>query len=257
MFEKLILFLIACCAVYGAPLTTEVITAAAPGELTASATFVGFVAIIGGLFFAFSGYRLFKAALFVAGFLFFSNITSIVVQRLNTAQTISGNTLLFISFGVGIVGGFVAQGLWKFGLSLIGAVGGGSIAVSLLALKNGFLIEGDGNRLLFILACAIIGAVMIHFFEKPMLIGSTSIAGSTVAIFGLDVFVKTGYADAVIFFLQKTRAGFTSGSIPIDPTADYSYLLTGKVGGMVFGVVVLSVIGSISQFKSAEGVKHR
>jgi hypothetical protein len=256
MLDNLILFLFICISVYGAPVTTEVITAAAPGELTAYATFIGILAIVAGLFLAFSGYRLFRTALFVAGFLVFSNISSIVVQRLDTAQTVTGTTLLLICFGAGVIGGFVAQGLWRFGLSLIGAVGGGAIAASLLTLKSGFLIEADGNRLLFILACAIIGAVMIHFFEKPMLIGSTAVAGSTVAIFGLDVFVKTGYADAVIFFLQNTRAGINNGIFPHAPL-DYSYLFTGSVGGMVFGVIALTIAGSISQFKSAEGVKHR
>jgi hypothetical protein len=239
MNDKLMIFLLACLPA-SAAVIGDISQSARPGsDLTVQAILIGIICIVVGLFFCFSGLKLFRTACYIAGFLFFSNLASILVQRFDSQNSITDTFLLIICIVVGIIGGFVAQAFWQLGVALIGAVGGIAAAVTLLSLNIGTAIDSDWGRIVFIVVFSIVGAVLILMFERPVLIGATAVSGATVAIFGLDVYVKTGYADALISFLQEIAGGDS-------PTTNF----TGGVAAMAIAVVVLSIAGAYYQYNS-------
>lgn len=246
MLKKLILFLLTCIFA-SAAVIGDISNSARPGsELTVQAILIGIICIIVGFLLCFNGLKLFKLVCFIAGFLFFSNLASILIQRFDSQNSINDTFLLITCIIFGILGGFVAQAFWQLGVAMIGAVGGMSVAVTFLSLI-GSVIDSDWGRILFIVVFAIIGAALILIFERPVLIGATAVIGATVVIFGCDVFIKTGYADALISFLQEIASGVTPKSN-----------LTPQLAGMAIVDVALSIAGAYYQYKSVrQDYKHR
>lgn len=227
---------------------SDSVSKANPGtELSIQAIMVGGLAIIGGLFVCFSGLKLFRTALFLAGFILFSNLANIILERMDL--NFQGYKMIIVCFACGIIGGFTSQAFWRFGLSIIGFVAGSCFGITLLTLKSGYLFDSDLKRLLLIIAIGIIGAVLIQVIERPILIISTALTGATVTVFGLDVFIKTGYSSAVLDFLQGVQAG--------DNPGDYIYDFTLSIGGMIACLVILTIVGIISQSHGSSGYNYR
>jgi hypothetical protein len=214
--------------------------------LTTGAGVVGALAILIGLFLVLAGVRLFKLALFAGGFLLFSNLTALVLVKLAPAEGFSDMVLLLVPIGVGILGGLIAYKVWRFGVSLIGGLGGAFVALLILGSTNGGLFQSELTRYIFIAIFAAIGAFAIHWFEKPVLVLSTSLVGGYLIMFGIDVFVKTGFTNAAMAFLFKNADG-----------QDIVYTASGSVIAMMAGVVVLTVGGCIYQYRSNEGKVYR
>jgi hypothetical protein len=219
--------------------------AAVGTELTTSSSVIGAIAIIFGLFLLFAGMRLFKLALFAGGFILFSNLAYWIMARVST-EGLSDTLMIAIPLVAGVIGGFIAYRLWKFGLSILGFLGGCALAMLLLSMKSGGLIDSQMGRIIFVLAFGIVGGIAIHFFEVPALIGSTSIAGAYSTVFGVDVFLKTGFAAVFQLFVNDPSQAGT-----------LFYTADGKVIGMIAAVVVLTIIGCIAQYKANNGRKHR
>ena len=87
---------------------------------------------------------------------------------------------------------------------------------------------------MFVFGIGVIGSILIHFFEKPAIIGSTSLAGAYFTMFGVDVFAKTGFATAFNAFLKNPQ---------------FVYEADGKVFWMIVGTVILAIVGVGVQFK--------
>ena len=206
---------------------------------------VAVIAILVGAFVAFTGYKLFKAALFISGFILFADITLIIMTRVEPSGGYANRDLLLllVPAGVGLIGGFIAYRLWRLGLTLIGALGGATCGAILLNLGVRNAIQSDTSRLVFIIAFAILGAIIIHFIEKPVIIGSTALVGSYTIFIGIDTFANTGFNAAV----QKV---LFAGSIMEAKTS-------GAELGMVAGVLVTFGIAVSYQFKTTKNHKHR
>lgn len=109
--------------------------------------------------------------------------------------------------GFGVAGALLSGFLWKWILLGVGAFGGLSLA---LAIFSGFNDNRIPNwvRPVSMGVASLIGAYLLHKFERPLIIFATAITGSLLLSFGLDCFVATGF-DLIIMAL-------ISGSI--DPT---------------------------------------
>jgi hypothetical protein len=145
-----------------------------------------------------------------------------------------------------LIGGLLAFKLWRLGLSILGAFGGVSLALYLMATKAGGLVPDDTSRTIIIVVMAIAGSILIHIFEKPFLIGSTATSGSLVFFLGLDQFLNSGFSAAILLF----TAGITSPD-------KLQNQLTGSYLGMLIGVVAFALLGIYYQYRSMGNHKHR
>ena len=238
---KLMLFLIAfCLQVLAAPLDGT-----SSGIATTSIVF-GVGAIILGLFLVFAGVRMFKLALFAAGFVVFSNLAGFVLVLVAPDEGFSDLVMILVPIAFGIIGGFISYKLWQFGLSLVGFLGGSFVALLILGVKSGGVIESGLGKILFVVGMGIVGAVLIQILEKPALVFSTSLAGSYLTFYGIDVFARTGFANSSLSSLYQLREGQA-----------IVYDTSGPVIGMMVGVLVLTIIGCFSQYRSIQGKDYR
>lgn len=205
---------------------------------------IAVLSMLVGLFVAVAGYRLFKAALFIAGFIMFSDITFAIMVRVEPTSGYANRELLLflVPCAVGVLGGFLAYRLWIFGLSIIGALGGGTVAALLLNMGVRNALSSDAGRIVFVIAFVILGAVIIHLLEKPVIIISTALLGSYTTFLGLDTFTNTGFNSSIQNVLL-------SG---INPSS-----VSGTEIGMVLGVLVLTGISCTYQYHSTKDHKHR
>ncbi|KAL2917735.1 hypothetical protein HK105_202608 [Polyrhizophydium stewartii] len=202
------------------------------------------LAILLGGFMLVSGFRLFRPTLFVAGFAFTALVGFVILTRAEpTAGYANRDTVLLLgSLAFGIAGGFLALLFWQFGVSCLGAMAGVAVALFVLSWKSNGAIESETGRAIFIAVCALIGAVVIHFVERPAIIVSTSVLGAYLVIMGIDFFAKTGVVAAIRQFLSGTNRFDTS----VFSTSNGTF-------GMLCTMVVLAVIGIIVQFRTTIG----
>jgi len=188
------------------------------------------VLVVIGLAYCFSGFSLFKPTLFMTGFFLAANITLMALDK-SGSFTSSGYSpaalrliYLAIAVGAGIVGGWLLVCCWGFGVYVIGLLGG-YIAANLLISAIPTHLALAVRIVIIVLAC-VAGVVLIHFFEKVIIIGATALAGAYVTVLGIDMVVNRGIA----YDLQHDEA----------PTMDSVYEVLGALG--------LAAVGMIFQF---------
>ena len=98
--------------------------------------------------------------------------------------------LLWGSLAIGLVGGLISVFLYRVGLTLLGLLAGFTLAVWILSLKSGGLITNETGRAIFIGCLALVVAILIHFFEKVIIILASSMGGSYSIIYGIDTFAQ-------------------------------------------------------------------
>jgi Domain of unknown function (DUF4203) len=218
------------------------------GDSAAAKTIAG-LSIALGLFIAFTGYRLFKAALAIAGFVAFSNLAYFILVRSEPSQGYGDSRLLILILVpviAGFIGSAIAYKFYKIGLTIVGFLGGASLAILLLSLKQDGIIESDVGRIVFIVIMGIVGAILINFFEKPMIMSATAMLGSLTAFLGFDTFVQTGFYETTQLFLF---GGLSA--------QDIRYTASSGVIGMIIGTIVLTIIAIGVQYKTCVGLKHK
>jgi hypothetical protein len=134
--------------------------------------------------------------------------------------------------------------IWRLGLAAIGALGGFGLALFILSWSSNGSISSGTGRTVFIAVLAIIGSIVIQFIEKPFLIISTSFAGAFSIVYGVDIFARKGFVEAVTFFLGNDDSGG-------------SYKVTNSVYGMLGSIIVITLIGIVVQWKFFSKHKHR
>jgi hypothetical protein len=182
-------------------------------ELTASAIASGVICLVFGLLLLFAGYRLLKPMLFLAGLYVFTILGFAILTKAEPAAGYpnSDAVLFWGSIAIGVLGGILSLVLLQFGLTMLGALAGFCLAVFILSLKSGGLIESSGGRIALIVCLCLLGAILIHFFEKPLIIVCSSMAGSYSIVYGIDTFAKVGYVATLRAYANAT---FTTGQIP-------------------------------------------
>jgi hypothetical protein len=195
-----------------------------------------------GAFILFFGQNAFKPILFISGAYLFGIFTYALLNYLRTHKTITlekNVPLIYAASitGAGLIGGGIFLCLWKIASYLFGAALG--FVVSILFLSLPFTSNFNQTVRIVILCVFIaIGVILGGFFQKPILIISTATLGSYWVFSGGDIFLKTGFGSLVRAMRDKER-------IPM------------KVGTwfMLFGFVLVSIIGSIIQFRlSRKGI---
>ena len=191
--------------------------------------------ILTGLTLVFLGSRLFRPILFISGFYFFAVITYPILSAIDASKPFENRELVYLVsiLVVGIVGGFLFCCFWKIGLSAIGALLGFTFGMFVLGLVNGGTITSSTGRIVFLAVVSVVGAIAIHYFERPILILGTAFPGSYAFFFGLDVFTKTGF--------NRAARAFLGGNI--------GYVVGNEVYYMIGGFLGLGLVGAIIQWK--------
>lgn len=160
---------------------------------TPSVIVSGILTILVGSLMLLFGYRMLKFLLFCAGFFVFSIIGYTILTKTNAGSG-SPTVLLYGSLAIGLVGGILAVLLYRLGISLLGALGGMTLALWINSLKAGGVLADKTQLTIFIIVFAVIGAIVIHFAEKIVIILCSSFAGAYSICYGIDTFTHFGYA---------------------------------------------------------------
>ena len=196
------------------------------------------IAMVIGFILAFFGIRLFRFVIGVTGFLLFALLGYVILINVhlnnynfgaNFDYVIGAGILLF-----GVGGAVLSKWLWKWILLGLGAFGAVSLALALFSGINQQLIPVWLRPVCLGLA-AVIGAYLLHKFERPLIIFATTIVGSLLFAFGLDSFFATGF-DLIILAI-------VSGSI--DPTK--IEIKEQQTLGMVIFWVGMTMLGIMMQ----------
>ncbi|KAI8905623.1 hypothetical protein EDD86DRAFT_68431 [Gorgonomyces haynaldii] len=231
-----------CLAFLNAQTPNQVTTADVAQAFSGQSIASGILLIVSGFVLSFFGFRLFKPTLFLAGMALFTFLGYVLLVRVepsagyNPRETI----LLLGSLAIGLVGGFLAFFFFNLGVTILGALGGASLAMFLLSWKVNGIIEGATGQAIFIAVFALIFAVAIHFIEKPVIIGSTSILGAHLLFNGIDVFAQVGFAQA--------QRRFLGGDVKL-PKNEQIINQDGKTYGLLVGMLVFIAIAIVVQFR--------
>ena len=137
--------------------------------------------ILAGLLFNFFGHRLFKPTLFLAGFYFFGVLGYMLLINIEPASGFGENrdTILLVAAIVfGLLGGLMSICFWKLALAVLGALGGFALGLFILSFKTGGVLDAGLARTGFLAVMSLVGCVCMFFFQKVLIIISTSILGS-------------------------------------------------------------------------------
>ena len=131
-------------------------------------------------------------------------------------------------------------------------LGGFCLSMWFLVLKSGGIITSTAGKTIFI-ACFTVGtfSLYISHYTRPYgLIGSTSFAGATVVVLGVDMFSRAGLKEFWLYIWDLNEALF-----PLH--YEGSYPITRGIRVEVACTVLLCLLGIMSQMKVWKLVKVR
>ena len=216
-------------------------------EYTPSVMVSGILTILIGTLMLFFGYRSLKFLLFFAGFFVFSIIGFAILTKTNAGEG-NPNVLLWGSVAIGILGGLLAIFIYRLGVALLGALGGMALAGWILSLKAGGLLTDDTQRIIFVVVFALVGAIAIHFAEKPIIILCSSFSGAYSICYGIDTFTRLGYAG-------RLRETYNTGIERTNFEAQ-AQEIGWQLGLLLAANIALFIIGVWYQFRSNRDRDH-
>ncbi|OMJ28178.1 hypothetical protein AYI69_g2351 [Smittium culicis] len=141
---------------------------------------------------------------------------------------------LIVAIVLGLIGGTVCLFFFKLGLFIVGVLGGFALASFIMTWSPNGIFNDNWANILFISVISVVVGVLILFFERPIMIVSTSTFGSYATFVGIDCFARTGFMETASLVLQNEN-NISSHSA--------------KVYGMLAGTIILAIIGIFYQFK--------
>ena len=141
------------------------------------------------LFFLISGYRFFKATMFLTGFMFGSVLVYMICTEEKTLTTAANAG---ISLGAGFLCGLLTMLVQYIGLFLTGFHFGVSIATAVLIVLEEFVFHPDTKWIPIgvLVGTGIIFALLTLKFQKSGTILGTSIFGGILMISCIDYFIE-------------------------------------------------------------------
>lgn len=211
---------------------------------------IAVVAILTGLVFTFFGRKLLRPILFLTGFYLCSLITLSLLYRFEpkngdgtTVWTAPNRDWIFMGVcaGAGILGGILLSVFHRLGVCLVGLMGGFTLSLFIMSFFNGDLIQKEVVRNVIAVAFAVAGAVLAVIYENTVVIICTSMFGSYIVMFGVDLMARTGFATASIDMMKGQMINYR-----IENKAVY---------GLMVATVILAIIGIVVQFRTARNRK--
>lgn len=147
-------------------------------------------------------------------------------------------------------------------------LGGFCLSMWFLILKPGGLIPATAGKVIFI-ACLTVGAFALytsHHTRPYGIIGSTSVAGSTVIVLGVDCFSRAGLKEFWLYIWSKATtlpvAATTDRALDLNsnifpPNYNGPYPITRGIRVETAAIVIITLIGVMSQLKIWQIVKQK
>ncbi|KAI8999886.1 hypothetical protein DFJ74DRAFT_697949 [Hyaloraphidium curvatum] len=208
-------------------------------QITAAGITAGVITIVAGVLMCLFGIRLFRICLFFAGAYLFGIIAYTLLYVFEPANGVGYPVNRYwlyvgVTAGAGLVGGLLLGLLWQLGLIVLGAVGGLFLGLFISGLLSNVLPSWGG--IVIIVVLAIVGAIAIWFLQTPLIIISTSIAGSVSTFWGIDFFVQVGFNQMLTVLFKGQFQEFDGWN------------WTPALIGMVVGCGVFAGVGMLLQF---------
>ncbi|RIA84463.1 hypothetical protein C1645_784020 [Glomus cerebriforme] len=208
------------------------------GNLTPHEIIAGVILIVTGIIFCFFGRRVYRLTLFLIGFYVGTIIAWIILFNGQQGGIVKGaaseTIVLVVSLAIGFVVGLLFMCCSTIAIWVLGALGGYTLAMFILAFRSGGVIHSNAGRIIFIVVLTVLGLLLACFFKNTLVILATAFIGAYAIILGIDLFVRTGFA-------QSVRTFMTSHDIPYETNRNV-YLMLG-------GMIILFIIGTIFQFR--------
>ncbi|KAJ3361821.1 hypothetical protein GGF32_006997 [Allomyces javanicus] len=211
-------------------------------KLVADTIALGVILIVTGLLFTFAGMKMMRICLFLAGAYLFAGFAFGILQTVEPAGGFGNRKAVYWGVGIAaaLVGGALMVFFYKVGMFAIGAFGGYSLALWILALSSGGLIASKTGQIILIVVLALVGGIAMLYIEKHAVRICTAIGGAYFTMVGIDVFARTGFYNSTVAFLGGQSSTYTTSA---------------KVYGMIAGYVVLAVLGIVVQYRTTRNSK--
>ncbi|CAG8727816.1 8594_t:CDS:2 [Racocetra persica] len=209
------------------PTTT---VAQSSGELTPHEIVVGIILVVTGIIYCFFGRRVYYLTLFLIGFYIGVIATWMALTNNEPPGGFSGTKsptiILLVSLAVGVFVGLLFICCAEIAIWLLGALAGYLFALFILAWASGGVIHSSTGRIILIIVCAY------------------------AIILGVDMFVRTGFAQSVVTFLDGNH------NLPAYETNPKIYIM---LAAMVVAFILgnrLKNMGKEKQSEKAEKSEH-
>ncbi|KAF9168342.1 hypothetical protein BGX21_005899 [Mortierella sp. AD011] len=179
----------------------------------APSTFTWEQGVYGALFLFFGavevlhGYKYIRFTMLVTGFLFWSSLAVMImlIVDISTNAYQSSGLYFIIWLLVGIVGAIASFYLWHVGIILTGTYGAVVVVAVIFTAAN---VSSYAFRYSALAVVAIAGGYLTKRYERMAVILATSLGGAYCMMFGLDMFVQTGFRATFHVMLSQSSAAF-------------------------------------------------
>ncbi|KAI8352290.1 hypothetical protein B0O80DRAFT_454181 [Mortierella sp. GBAus27b] len=155
------------------------------------------------------GYKYIRFTMLVAGYLVWAS-TAVMIMILvdsNNGSYQSSSEYFAIWLAVGIVGALISFHLWHVGILLTGAYGTFLLMAIILTAAN---LTNYTARYIILAIFIIAGGYLTKRYERIAVILATSAGGAYCLMYGLDMFVQTGFRSTLHVMLSTSNATFHS-----------------------------------------------
>ncbi|KAF9353495.1 hypothetical protein BGX26_008743 [Mortierella sp. AD094] len=153
------------------------------------------------------GYKYIRFTMLLAGFLVWSStaVMIMLIANINTGVYQSSGVYFAIWLLVGIVGAIASFYLWHVGIILTGAYGAVVVVALIFTAAN---VNDYAFRYTILAIVVVAGGYFTKRYERMAVILATSVGGAYCMMFGLDMFVQTGFRVTFHVMLSQSNADF-------------------------------------------------
>ncbi|OMJ11512.1 hypothetical protein AYI70_g2878 [Smittium culicis] len=190
------------------------------------------------------GRRFVRALIFAAGFMLAATAVLLVAYKIHTPQpgeNVRAILYLLLAIVIGAFGGMYAVWAYKFGIFIVGVIGGLVLSKYLISIVKISLFNDPWARItLMVIVCLLCGFLATNQ-ERIGIIVITSFYGAYALFVGIDVFAKLGFKETMLHLFQSkiVTAGNPSG-----------------VYGMMGGAIITACIGIFVQLKTSDNKRN-
>ncbi|KAG0287991.1 hypothetical protein BGZ98_004423 [Dissophora globulifera] len=183
--------------------------------------------------------------MFLAGFLTGVVIMFSILSNAEPANGWNDTQIIYVfsSIAAGFIIGAFCFFFNRFCSFILGGIAGLTLAMYILAWRDGTLIHSRGGRIGLLVGTAGFFVIVGLFLGRRILIPASVMLGSYIYIAGLDMFARTGFTESIKLFFT------TDENIVYYVTANL-YIMLGAIGGLI-------VMGMVYQFLAWRNRRQR
>ncbi|CAO3563236.1 unnamed protein product [Mortierella alpina] len=179
----------------------------APSKFTWANCIYGLLFLFFGTIEVLHGYKYIRFTMLVAGFLVWASaaVMIMLIVDISSGHYQTSSVYFAVWFIVGFIGSLVSFYFWHVGIVLTGAYGMFVLVAIVFTAVN---LQNYVLRYTILALCLVLGGILTYKFERLSVILSTSIGGAYSMMFGLDMFVQTGFRVTFHVILSQSTARF-------------------------------------------------